>query len=313
MPYENKLCSLHVKVDEALHQYIQSQYNLFHSTDRVGLMHSLNHLGNAVQLVQLLEQNLSLEEVEDLIQASFFQMNIPKQFIRPGDNKEEKKKRAEAKYRTHHAVSVIENCCSETEANIVRESDLLTKERLCCGLSVFDTFLKRIGQTLSNHTLWQNRQDKLAALMSGADNGEFYRLWSGMQLCYAIPPPPMFKQSHNYLAVDVIGDGVVLGACTLMALCGQQKKFEATDMCFSLLDNADCDDQPLKEILVLSNSSESINIADFLQRVKSFQALHTQLFNMINRYLQVPSDSSADKVHNVNVYGVQTANVSRNW
>lgn len=69
-----------------------------------------------------------------------------------------------------------------------RECDLLTKERLCCGLSVFDFVLNRLKSMLTVDSLFVG-----AAPANGVMNvnecSEFHRLWSWMQFLYCLPSP----------------------------------------------------------------------------------------------------------------------------
>lgn len=54
-------------------------------------------------------------------------------------------KRLESKYAPLHLVPLIERLGTPQQIAIAREGDLLTKERLCCGLSMFEVILTRIG------------------------------------------------------------------------------------------------------------------------------------------------------------------------
>lgn len=69
--------------------------------------------------------------------------------------------------------------------------DLLTKERLCCALSLFEVILTRIKQFML-----ENEEQTLIWIGPAApSNGviyideciEFHRLWSALQFVYCIP------------------------------------------------------------------------------------------------------------------------------
>lgn len=68
---------------------------------------------------------------------------------------------------------------------IAREGDLLTKERLCCGLSMFEVILTRI-RTFLDDPIWRGPLPS-NGVMHVDDCVEFHRLWSAMQFVYCIP------------------------------------------------------------------------------------------------------------------------------
>ena len=68
---------------------------------------------------------------------------------------------------------------------IAREGDLLTKERLCCGLSMFEVILTRI-RTFLDDSIWRGPLPS-NGVMHVDDCVEFHRLWSAMQFVYCIP------------------------------------------------------------------------------------------------------------------------------
>lgn len=68
---------------------------------------------------------------------------------------------------------------------IAREGDLLTKERLCCGLSMFEVILTRIRSFLQDG-VWRG-PPPTNGVMHVDECMEFHRLWSAMQFVYCIP------------------------------------------------------------------------------------------------------------------------------
>lgn len=74
--------------------------------------------------------------------------------------------------------------CSQQIA-IAREGDLLTKERLCCGLSMFEVILTRIRSYLQD-PIWRG-PPPTNGVMHVDECVEFHRLWSAMQFVYCIP------------------------------------------------------------------------------------------------------------------------------
>lgn len=68
---------------------------------------------------------------------------------------------------------------------IAREGDLLTRERLCCGLSIFDVVLGRLRSFLDD-PIWVG-PPPANGVMNVDECTEFHRLWSALQFVYCIP------------------------------------------------------------------------------------------------------------------------------
>ena len=125
---------------------------------RTELFHNFREFGNAVLFCLMIEQALSQEEVMDLLHAAPFQNILPRPFCKgqllrrhrcpycsnakfyftEGEKPESKQKRLEAKYAALQIVQNIDKMGNAKQAQIAREGDLLTRERLCCGLSIFE-------------------------------------------------------------------------------------------------------------------------------------------------------------------------------
>ena len=77
-------------------------------------------------------------------------------FISEGEKPEQKQKRLEQKYAALQIVSNVDKLGNAKQAQISREGDLLTRERLCCGLSIFEVILNRIKSYLTD-PIWQGK------------------------------------------------------------------------------------------------------------------------------------------------------------
>lgn len=138
-------------------------------------------------------------------------------FSSEGERLDAKMKRLEAKYTALHMVPLIERlgtpqvrpvqkfCGIRSEKYrpdellritalfgfllqqiaIAREGDLLTKERLCCGLSMFEVILTRVRGFLDD-PIWRGPLPS-NGVMHVDECVEFHRLWSAMQFVYCIP------------------------------------------------------------------------------------------------------------------------------
>lgn len=102
-----------------------------------------------------------------------------------GEKPEAKQKRLEAKYAALQIVQNVEKFGTAKQARIAREGDLLTRERLCCGLSIFEVILGRIKSYLDD-PVWIGPLP-INGVMHIDECSEFHRLWSALQFVYCIP------------------------------------------------------------------------------------------------------------------------------
>ena len=70
-------------------------------------------------------------------------------FFSEGEKPEQKQKRLEAKYSALQIVHNIDKLGNAKQAQISREGDLLTRERLCCGLSVFEVIFQWLNKQIN--------------------------------------------------------------------------------------------------------------------------------------------------------------------
>ncbi|XP_056269934.1 cytoplasmic FMR1-interacting protein 1 homolog [Pseudoliparis swirei] len=146
---------------------------------------NLREVGNAILFCLLSEQSLSQEEVCDLLHAAPFQNILPRVHVKEGERLDAKMKRLESKYTALHLVPLIERLGTPQQIAIAREGDLLTKERLCCGLSMFEVILTRVRGFLDD-PIWRGPLPS-NGVMHVDECVEFHRLWSAMQFVYCIP------------------------------------------------------------------------------------------------------------------------------
>ncbi|XP_055332237.1 cytoplasmic FMR1-interacting protein-like [Paramacrobiotus metropolitanus] len=243
---------------------------------RTEMFQSFRQVGNVVLFCLMMEQSLSQEEISDLLYADPFQKSLPRPFCKPDEKLEHKIKRLEQKYAPLHIVSNIEKLGNQKQAFLVREGDLLTKERLCCGLSIFETVLHRIKAMLDD-PLWYG--DKPSnGVMNIDECTEFHRLWSAIQFVFCIP-----VGDNEYTIEQLFGEGLNWAGCTMIALLGQQLRFEALDFCYHVLRVQKVDE---KEI-----TTKGISLKKFVDRIRRFQILNSQIFGMLNKYLRSGENS----------------------
>ncbi|XP_064636208.1 cytoplasmic FMR1-interacting protein-like isoform X2 [Lineus longissimus] len=241
---------------------------------------SFREIGNIILFTLIIEQNLSLEEVSDLKHANPFQNIIPKPYIpvKEGDNKKEKEqelkmmmKRLEAKYAALQVVPVITKLGTTKQADIAAEGDLLTRERLCCGLSMFEIVLTRIKSYLED-AIWQG-SEPANGVMNIDECTEFHRLWSAIQFVYCLP-----VSETQFTVEQLFGEGLNWAGCALIVLLGQQRRFEALDICYHIL--------RVNRIDMKDEMCSGIPLKRMVDRIRKFQILNNQIFAVINKYLK---------------------------
>ncbi|TRY88802.1 hypothetical protein DNTS_015017 [Danionella cerebrum] len=243
---------------------------------KTDVFQSLREVGNAILFCLLIEQ--ALEEVCDLLHAAPFQNILPRVYIKEGERLEVRMKRLEAKYAPLHLVPLIERLGTPQQIAIAREGDLLTKERLCCGLSMFEVILTRIRSFLQDG-VWRG-PPPTNGVMHVDECMEFHRLWSAMQFVYCIP-----VGTHEFTAEQCFGDGLNWAGCAIIVLLGQQRRFDLFDFCYHLLkvQRQDGKDEIIK----------NVPLKKMADRIRKYQILNNEIFAILNKYMKaVETDSS---------------------
>lgn len=80
----------------------------------------------------------------DLLQAAPFQNMYPRPFVKEDQSAEVVMQQMDQQYAPLHLVSMVTKHGSQLQAANAKDSDLLTKERLCRALSMFEVVMQRI-------------------------------------------------------------------------------------------------------------------------------------------------------------------------
>lgn len=269
-------------------EYYHAQVNdiVQYPDAKTELFHNFRELGNTILFCLLMEQALSQEEVCDLLHAAPFQNILPRPFCKDGEKPETKQKRLEVKYGALQIVPNIERLGTAKQAMIAREGDLLTRERLCCGLSIFEVVLSRLRGFLDD-PIWVG-PPPANGVINIDECTEFHRLWSALQFVYCIP-----VGETEFTVEELFGEGLNWAGCTMIVLLGQQRRFEALDFCYHILrvQRVDGKDENVK----------GIHLKRMVDRVRRFQVLNSQIFATLNKYLK-SSDTEAMSVEHVRCF-----------
>ncbi|XP_075708691.1 cytoplasmic FMR1-interacting protein 1 isoform X2 [Rhinoderma darwinii] len=243
---------------------------------------NLREVGNALLFCLLIEQSLSLEEVCDLLHAAPFQNILPRVHVKDGERLEAKMKRLESKYAPLHLVPLIERLGTPQQIAIAREGDLLTKERLCCGLSMFEVILTRV-RTFLDDPIWRGPLPS-NGVMHVDECVEFHRLWSAMQFVYCIP-----VGTHEFTVEQCFGDGLHWAGCMIIVLLGQHRRFDVLDFCYHLLkvQKHDSKDEIIK----------SVPLKKMVERIRKFQIINDEIFFILDKYLKAGDGENTSVEH----------------
>lgn len=253
---------------------------------RTELFQLFRELGNSIIFCLLIEQALSQEEVCDLLHAAPFQNILPRPFCKDGEKLESKQKKLEQKYSSLQIVPNVEKFGTAKQAMIAREGDLLTRERLCCGLSIFEVILGRIKSYLDD-PIWSGPAP-MNGVMHIDECAEFHRLWSALQFVYCLP-----VTETEFTVEQLFGEGLTWAGCTMIVLLNQQRKFEALDFCYHILrvQRVDGKDEMVK----------GISLKRLVDRIRRFQVLNSQVFAVLNKYLK-SNDLEGSNVEHVRCF-----------
>ncbi|PAV64134.1 hypothetical protein WR25_05628 isoform C [Diploscapter pachys] len=251
-----------------------------HNLDAVGKYGELRtefcqdfrELGNMIVFCMQLEVAIAHEEVQDLLAAAPFTAVIPKPPAKTVQEQEKQLAKLEEKYSRIHLVSVIERLGLDPQVSIAREAELMTKERLCCGLNVFEMFLHRIRQVLAQDQIWTGAYPT-NRVMWLEECVEFYRVYSALQFFLCQPP----INEEERLSEELFGDSAQWGALTLIALLGQERRFEVLDFSYHLLKVQRTDGK--------DDNVGNINLVRMVERIRRFQLLNNQIFIILNNTL----------------------------
>ncbi|XP_077338922.1 cytoplasmic FMR1-interacting protein 1 isoform X3 [Lithobates pipiens] len=243
---------------------------------------NLREVGNTLLFCLLIEQSLSLEEVCDLLHAAPFQNILPRVHVKEGERLEAKMKRLESKYAPLHLVPLIERLGTPQQIAIAREGDLLTKERLCCGLSMFEVILTRVRGYLDD-PIWRGPLPS-NGVMHVDECVEFHRLWSAMQFVYCIP-----VGTHEFTVEQCFGDGLHWAGCMIIVLLGQHRRFDVMDFCYHLLkvQKHDGKDEIIK----------NVPLKKMVERIRKFQMLNDEIIFILDKYLKAGDGENTPVEH----------------
>lgn len=237
---------------------------------------AFREIGNAIICFQMLEQNMTKEEAIDLAHAMPLQGVIPAN-IKEGEHVEEKLKEAEKRAATMRFARLLKETSDPMRVKMGSQADVLTKERICRGLCIFDAVLHRIKSYLKECDDQSNGVCPWAGptpankIMDIDECNQFHRLWSLIQYTFCVSIEAGSGTEAYF------GDGLQWAGCTLISLLGQRNKFETLDFCYHIARIHDLD-QSDKVV-------GTMNMRGFVEAIRQKRVLNDELFAVLDRYL----------------------------
>ncbi|GMT25093.1 hypothetical protein PFISCL1PPCAC_16390 [Pristionchus fissidentatus] len=266
------------------------QYYLHH-LEQVGkykdlkteMCHEWRELGNILVLCMQLEIALAQEETFDLLLAAAFTNHIPQP---PAKNLAEQEKalaKLEEKYSRIQLTKVVEKYGTPKQAELARDAELMTKERLCCGLNIFEMVLVRIKDILKKDPIWSGGYPANGVMWID-ECVELHRVWSAVQFFIAQPP----LNDTEKLAEALFGDSLHWGVLTMIVLLGQHRRYEVLDFSYYLhrMQKTDGKDEVVG----------GIRLSAMADRIRRLQLINTQILTILPNYLSSTDEFSEERV-----------------
>uniref|UniRef100_A0A0K0ENA6 Cytoplasmic FMR1-interacting protein n=1 Tax=Strongyloides stercoralis TaxID=6248 RepID=A0A0K0ENA6_STRER len=257
-----------------------------------GFGQQLRIFGNVIIFTQLLESALQQEEVLDLSHGAAFTFNVPRT---GGSNMAERQMRSrkiEIQFESLHFTRAVNVYGTPEQVQVAQESELLTKERLCVGLNIFEHFLQYTRSIVINDTLYTGSYPK-NGVMTIDECTEFHRLWSAIQFIICLPSSEHDnnindKDNKNdgklrsQYCEEMFGDGPHWGSCILIAILGQEKRFNVLDFSYHLkkIHRSDSKNPP----------SNGIDLSKMITRIRHIQQLNNEIFTFLRSFLPSKED-----------------------
>eukprot|EP00911_Craspedida_sp_UC1_P002217 UC1_evm1s1691 len=240
------------------------------------VLHAFREIGNAVIILHLLEENTMSEEIQDLSEAMPFQGIIPVD-VREGDDVREKRAHAAKAHEYMFYKHILKVAGRPDQQQQADQGDVLTRERLCRGLSMFDAVLSRIRGMLvecsKEDTVWGGPPPANGILDIDECN-RFHRFWSAIQYTASVTGALGKTDSIR----EYFGDGLQWAGCTLVALLDQRHTFESFDFSSHVLNAYRMDGKDEKV--------QGVSVKAFCANAQQKRELNAYVFAILEKHMQ---------------------------
>jgi len=240
--------------------------------------------------------------MSDLLLAAPFQQFIPPPHVNPekGETLESKVSLLKSKYRSLDFVKAIQTYGTAEQYVLAKEADTVTRERLCCGLSMFDTILSKIKSYLVPDNSQLARQNNVL-LFDTPENGilqthevfGFHKFWSALMFVL-IAKQSKTTKNPEISDENLYGDSIYWAAGTIIQILDQERLFNAFDFTYHVRQvfTMDLIKNPIDDENFDILTKDNISLGQFQRRAYTVKSLMDEIFSTIKRVLSQGNDGS---------------------
>uniref|UniRef100_A0AC34GHC3 Cytoplasmic FMR1-interacting protein n=1 Tax=Panagrolaimus sp. ES5 TaxID=591445 RepID=A0AC34GHC3_9BILA len=274
------------------------QYYLHHLKDVIAypalkkeFCQVLREIGNILFFLMQMETALTKEETCDLLAAATYTNVIPKPAAKGLNDLESKMVLLEQKYSRIQIAAVIQEIGTEKQKKLASDNNILTTERICIALNMFEKVLLNVKHILISDTIWKGSFPP-NGVMWVDECVEFHRIWSAVQFAFCLPQLATPSQGGLPLIEEIFGDGVHFAGCVLIRLLGQWRRFEVFDFTNHLLRVYRA--QPAKTSPTKGSKDSkhhaqqtpSVPLVPLIERIRRIQLINNQINSILGNCMQ---------------------------
>ncbi|KAI6200813.1 Cytoplasmic FMR1-interacting protein [Aphelenchoides besseyi] len=258
---------------------------------------SLREFGNIIAICFQLEAGMTREDLLDLHSSGPFTNAIPKPPFKTAQDQQQRLQRLEEQASRIQISAKVQILGNQMQATIANEAELLTKERLCCGLNIFERVLSRISEYLGADLIWSHVAESANGVMFVDECAEFHRLWSHIQFALLVIQLNHKTSDTEAPSIEeIFGDSINWAALTIIRVLNQHRRFEVLDFAYHLLrvyraESRSVQQQNGKNVAV---NDGNVTLNTIIERIRRQQAINNHILSILGSHL-----TSVDKKHDV--------------
>ena len=258
--------------------YAQVEPLVTYQALKTNVFQAFREFGNTVLFFILLEKAMGEEEMMDLHLGAPFLAKIPKPHVKSDESHEMALQQLEETYSGMHLTKIAQTYGDSIQASNAKQAELLTKERLCRGLTLFEKLMCSLRDEVLNHPCFVG-QPPSNGVMNIEECDEFHRMWSAIQYVMCV------TEWVGPLPEEVFGDGLIWGGITIIYLLGQHRRFEALDFCYHILNVHHLKPPPPLKDLKERHKFRNMELNRIIQRIKVHKQVNKQVISILDKFL----------------------------
>ncbi|CAD5220900.1 unnamed protein product [Bursaphelenchus okinawaensis] len=244
----------------------------------------LREFGNLLAFCNQLESGLGREDMFDLFMSAPFTSNIPKPPCKSEDDLKFRLLQLSEQANRLNIASAVEVNGNTVQKELVPETELLTKERLCGGMNIFERVLTKVRDLL-NDELFVGPKTPQNGVMYVDEMAEFHRLWSNVQIAlHVLQIQNAAEKNKDVLTIDEIyGDSLHWAAMAIIRTLNQHKRFDVMDFSYHLLRVSKVEGS----IQIQNNKDEGVTLSAMVDRIRRQQTINNYILSILGSHLNV--------------------------